>query len=115
FPDDVHVVQDKESTRLLGAQVGNGIDPFAIWEPLLEDIKTTLDHCNKLNSPIEERCRIAQMIVGSKTQYFTQMNDMPPTVLKQLSKIMKGYLRGGKTRLPVNIDMLMAPREEGGL
>nr|GAT43772.1 predicted protein [Mycena chlorophos] len=115
FPPNVNPARDGESKRLLGAQVGNKVDAFMIWTPLLDSIRTSLEHANHIHSTFEERCRIAQMIVASKTQYFTQVNGMPPEILKQILKMMRGYLSGGKSRLPINMETLMAPKEEGGL
>ncbi|KAJ7210372.1 hypothetical protein GGX14DRAFT_301462, partial [Mycena pura] len=49
-----------------------------------------------------------------KTQYLTQVNGMPNTVLRHLQRSLREFMAGGAKRSPINLKTLMAPVEKGG-
>jgi hypothetical protein len=63
---------------------------------------------------MEMRKNIDQIVAGSRSQYLTQVNGMPPVVLKHLLQSQREFVNGSRSTL-IAKDTLMAPREEGGL
>jgi hypothetical protein len=53
-------------------------------------------------------------MIGSMTEYLTQVNGMPEKVLKHLQKAQSEFMWGGAKSSPVQQDRLMAPIAEGG-
>ena len=41
--NDIHIAQDQESVRLLGAWIGNNIDQATVWSPVLDKIRDNLN------------------------------------------------------------------------
>ncbi|KAJ7157686.1 hypothetical protein C8R43DRAFT_883162 [Mycena crocata] len=113
IPDNIHIVREGESVRILGGHVGNGIDDFVMWTPIVEKIDAALARWEALHPTLEARCQIVQITIGSMTQYLTQVNEMQPQTVNHLLKSQREFMWGGKLS-PVQRDMLMAPRLQGG-
>jgi hypothetical protein len=60
------------------------------------------------------RKNVDQIVAGSRTQYLTQVNGMPPAVLKHVLKSQKEFMNNGKSSM-ISREQLMAPKEMGGL
>jgi hypothetical protein len=41
-PASIHIARDGDTTRLLGAWIGNGVDPVELWRRIVETIKKGL-------------------------------------------------------------------------
>ncbi|KAJ7126526.1 hypothetical protein C8R43DRAFT_897802 [Mycena crocata] len=113
IPDNIHIVREGESVRILGGHVGNGIDNFVMWTPVVEKIDAALARWDALHPTLEARCQVVQITIGSMTQYLTQVNEMQPQTMKHLLKSQREFMWGGKSS-PVQREMLMAPRAQGG-
>ncbi|KAJ7115512.1 hypothetical protein C8R43DRAFT_830363, partial [Mycena crocata] len=113
IPDNIHIARDGEAVRILGGYVGNKIDSFSVWTPVVEKIDAALLRWEALHPTLEARCQIIQITIGSMTQYLQQVNEMPKQVLNHLLKTQREFMWGGKSS-PVQREMLMAPRAEGG-
>jgi hypothetical protein len=60
------------------------------------------------------RKNIDQIVAGSRSQYLTQVNGMPPVVLKHILKSQREFVNGSRETM-IAKNSLMALREQGGL
>ena len=83
IPDNIHIAGEGEPVRILGAWIGNNIDPNEQWTKVLEKIETALDQWSKSHPTMEGRKHIIQMVIGGMTQYFTKAQGMPLEIEKK--------------------------------
>ncbi|KAJ7089499.1 hypothetical protein C8R43DRAFT_829668, partial [Mycena crocata] len=114
LPESIHIAKDGKSVRILGAQVGNGVDSQGIWTPTIEKINAALEHWGRSHPTLEVHRHIAQITFGSMTQYKTMVNGMPKSVEKILIKKQRDFIWAGSKSSPVQREMLQAPLAEGG-
>jgi hypothetical protein len=114
IPENVHILQEGEATRILGAWLGNETNEEAVWTPIIEKIDSGLSQWNKMHPTIEGRKIIIQWIVGGKTQYLTVAQGMPKDIEKQLIKKIKNFIWDSDSKSTVSQDILCAPIEQGG-
>ncbi|KAF8184119.1 hypothetical protein K438DRAFT_1599014, partial [Mycena galopus ATCC 62051] len=117
IPGGIHIAKEGEAVRILGGIVGNGIDAFAVWAPILDKIDSDYlqyERWTNINPTMDMRKNIDQIVVGSRTQYLTQVNRMPQAVLKHVLNSQRELMNEGKSSM-VSRDQLMAPRERGSL
>src|SRR5580698_9932906 len=114
IPENVHILQEGEATRILGAWLGNETNEEAVWSPIIEKIDLGLSQWNKIHPTIEGCKIIIQWIVGGKTQYLTVAQGMPKDIEKQLIKKIKNFIWDSESKSTVSQDILCAPIEQGG-
>jgi exonuclease III len=111
--DNIHVAEEGEPVRLLGAWIGNGVNSADPWGPVLEKVEKNLRRWEKGHPTVEGRRLIVQMIVAGMTQYLTKVQGMPPEIEKELCKRVQTYVWDGR-RPTVNATVMSAPLAEGG-
>ncbi|KAJ7222669.1 hypothetical protein B0H12DRAFT_1241099 [Mycena haematopus] len=114
IPGDVHVAKDGEAVRILGGFVGNMINAFTVWTPVLDKVDSDYTRWANLNPTMSMKKNIDQIIAGSRTQYLAQVNGMPAAVVKHVLKSQKEFINDGK-RAMISREQLMAPKDKGGL
>jgi hypothetical protein len=114
IPNNIHIVQEGEATRILGAWMGNETNEEAIWSPILEKIDSSLKYWEKLYPTIEGRKIITQWVVGGKSQYLTAAQGMPKDIEKQLIKKIKEFIWNNNSRSTISQDILCVPIDQGG-
>ncbi|KAF5367236.1 hypothetical protein D9615_010673 [Tricholomella constricta] len=113
IPASVHIAQEGEAVRILGAWFGNRIDAESPWSIVLDKINANLARWERSNPTIEGRCLIVSMIVGGMTQYLTQVQGMPQKIEKRLTKTIRNFMWKDK-RSPVSEATLFLNTKEGG-
>ncbi len=122
YPRGVHVTQEGEAVRILGAFFGNGIDQVGVWslvlakivamrKPLLE----VIERWKNGHATIQGKKHVVQMIVGGMTQYLTAVQRMPEPIRVRLDKIIRNYIWNDRRNSPVGIKHLHLPVNQGGL
>jgi exonuclease III len=111
--DNIHIAEEGEPVRLLGAWIGNGVNSADPWGPVLEKVEKNLERWAKGHPTLEGRRLIVQMVVAGMTQYLTKVQGMPADVEKELSKRVQAYVWDGK-RPTVNATVMAGPLGEGG-
>ncbi|KAJ7775427.1 hypothetical protein B0H16DRAFT_1713013 [Mycena metata] len=114
IPKNIHIVQEKEAVQILGGHIGNGIDTFVLWTPIVERIDSRLERYDRWHPTLEGRKNIVQISVGAMTQYKTQVNGMPERIVKYLIRATREFMAGGAKSSPISLDMLMATIADGG-
>jgi hypothetical protein len=71
FAKNIHIAQDGEAIRILGAWVGNGTNDMTPWEPVIDKINQILKKWNKLHPTLDGRKIIIQAVIGRHTQFLT--------------------------------------------
>ncbi len=122
YPRGVHVAQDGEAVRILGAFLGNGIDQKAIWSLVLSKIVAmrqplmqVLSRWKKGHATLQGRKHVVQMIVGGITQYLTTVQRMPASIMQRLNQLIRGYLWEDRRNTPVGLTHTYLPIDMGGL
>ncbi|KAF9491472.1 hypothetical protein BDN71DRAFT_1579677 [Pleurotus eryngii] len=87
IPQNIHIVQDKECIKILGAWIGNKVFTHTPWNKICKDIEDSLEHWGKSHPTIEGRRLIIQMTVAAKTQYLTSVQPMPDIITTRLEKL----------------------------
>ncbi|KIY52033.1 hypothetical protein FISHEDRAFT_36011 [Fistulina hepatica ATCC 64428] len=112
--DDIDILMDNESTRILGGRTGNKMHADVPWAPVLEKIDKALAQWNRLNPTMDGRKIIIQWIIGGMTQFLTTVQGMPEQIEKRLEKRICTFLwnHDGVTR--VNMKTLQTHKLNGG-
>ncbi len=122
YPLGVHVAQDGEAVRILGAFFGNGIDQVDVWTIVLNKIVAmrkplmeVMARWREGNATVQGKRHVVQMIIGGMTQYLTTVQRMPEMIVKGLTKIIRGYLWNDRHTPPVAMEHVCLPVPQGGL
>lgn len=114
LPGNLHIANEGEAIRILGAWFGNKINSEQVWVPVLEKIDTNLARWAKSGPTMEGRRHIIQMIIGGMTQYLTVVQGMPEKIEKRLIKRISAFLWKEKGHNPVSQRVVSSPIERGG-
>ncbi len=122
YPRNIHMAQEGEPVRILGAFFGNGTDQVGIWTTVLtkivairQPLMQVLARWKEGNATIYGKKHIVQMIIGGITQFLTMVQRMPKTIEKRLDKIIRGILWNDRRNSPVGLKHMYLPVERGGL
>ncbi|KAL1940025.1 hypothetical protein VTO73DRAFT_9360 [Trametes versicolor] len=115
FPEGAQVAADGRAVRMLGAMVGNGVDDGEAWTVRLAKVESAMKRWRQSSSTNEGKVNAAQMLVGSMTQFATDVQRMPETVVKRLVAMIRCYVWEDKHHVPVAMEYLYLPKAQGGL
>ncbi|KAI9068535.1 hypothetical protein FKP32DRAFT_1529749, partial [Trametes sanguinea] len=115
LPDSARITREGEAVRILGAWIGNSVDPEAAWRPMISKIKLNLERWTHRNPSLYGRRLIVGLELGSRTQFLTAAQGMPAAVEDELAKAALSFIWDGQKHPPVARDTLYAPIAEGGL
>ncbi|KAF5375513.1 hypothetical protein D9615_009166 [Tricholomella constricta] len=114
IPRGIHIAEEGEPTRVLGAFVGNNVDELNVWAPAMEKITRDLEMWNKGHPTLKGRTLISKSIIGGYTQYLTRVQGMPKSIESRLGKMSRDYMWDGAKSSPVNQATLNRAMKEGG-
>ncbi|KAL1761249.1 hypothetical protein FB107DRAFT_171904, partial [Schizophyllum commune] len=114
YPQGVHMANEGDAIRILGAFFGNNFEECAPWTPRLEKIAQVMARWAKGHSTIEGRRHAISFTIGAMTQYLTEVQRMPEAIKKRLIALERSFFWDGKTASPVALEHLYAPFENGG-
>lgn len=112
-PMSIHIAREREATRILGAWVGNGIDPEEPWKKIVEMVKKDFRRWETRYPTLEGKRHIVQMIAGGKTQFLTRAQGMPESVQKEIQKTITEFV-WGKERATMSIRDIAQDIGRGG-
>jgi hypothetical protein len=112
--DGIHIVEDKEPVRILGAWIGNNVDQSAIWSPVIDKIRNSLNQWSKSHPTLFGRRLIVQMIVGGMSQYLATTQRMPKQVVQILEKTIRKFI-WDESKPSVSMETLYLPIAQGGI
>jgi ribonuclease HI len=113
--EDVHIANDGESIRSLGAWVGNETHDNTPWETIIDKINRSLRSWNDTHPSIFGKRIIAQAVVGGRTQFLTKAQGMPDVIRDALTNIIKNFIWDDATNPRLALPALHAQNEEGGI
>ncbi|KAH6867826.1 hypothetical protein BKA70DRAFT_1132449, partial [Coprinopsis sp. MPI-PUGE-AT-0042] len=113
IPDNIHIAEDGEPIRVLGAFVGIDIDEVGVWTPTIEQVIRALERWSRTNPTVEGRRHIVNMEVGGRTQYREDVQGMPEIVRRAINKLISTFMWNGKPPAVDRITM-SEPVELGG-
>ncbi len=122
FPANVHVAQDGEPVRILGAFFGNNVSQVDVWSTVLtkmvamrQPLMRAIERWQTGRATVVGKTHVVQMIIGGMTQYLTNVQRMPDAIVKRLTKVIRGYLWDNRHNTPVGMSHVQLPVEQGGL
>lgn len=110
---EIKIADDGVPVRILGAYVGNRINPEGVWTPTLEKLDRRLKQWQKCHPTQNGKRLILGMEVGGLTQYLTRVQGMPASVEEQIRKSMSAFF-WDEASPTVAVDTLHAPVATGG-
>jgi hypothetical protein len=102
IPGSIHIAWDRDATRILGAWVGNNVDPKEPWRKIVEGIRKDLRRWEARFPTLEGKRLIVQMVVRGKTQFLTMAQGMPTATLKEIRGTVTEFV-WGKERATMSI------------
>lgn len=118
IPAHIHIANEGEPVRILGAFYGHGFNESDIWAPILEKTKKTLARWARDRPTVRGLVLGNNTFIGGYTQYITRVQGMPPNVLKELNKITDDIVyakNGEKKSNAIGIETLRWDKQAGGL
>ncbi len=122
YPRNVHMAQNGEAVRILGAFFGNGVNQADVWTMVLtkivairQPLMQVLARWKEGSATIQGKKHIVQMIVGGITQFLTNVQRMPENIVDRLNKIIRGILWNDRSNSPVALKHMFLPVELGGM
>ena len=109
----MEVCPDRDATRILGAWVGNELNPEEPWRKIIETIKKDFKRWEARYPTLEGKRHIVQMIAGGKTQFLARAQGMPDSVQTKLQKMITEFV-WGKERATMRIEDMACDPEQGG-
>jgi hypothetical protein len=93
---DLAIIPDKQTSRFLGAWIGNDVPYLTPWPEILEKIARDLTRWDTKKPTVEGRRHIINMLIGGRTQYLTRVQGMPNEIEKKLIRMRDDFLWEGK-------------------
>ncbi len=115
IPENIHIVEENEAIRILGAWFGNDIPEDTAWAPILEKIDQSLTRWEMSHTSVPGCRIIIQTVIRGPTQYLTAVQGMPKHIEDKLEKRERKFIWEGKTKNLVDLETLKSPRSQGGL
>ncbi|KAI9068665.1 hypothetical protein FKP32DRAFT_1561253 [Trametes sanguinea] len=106
LPERARIAADGEAVRILGAYVGNKVDQAGLWTLKIDKVEKVLDRWAKHHATMIGKKHAIQLVVGGMTQFFADVQGMPPQAITRLNKMISGYLWEGKAVAPIKADEL---------
>jgi ribonuclease HI len=111
----IHIANDGDAIRSLGAWIGNHVDDIAPWELILDKIHKGLNRWRPTRPTLHGRQTIIQTVVGGHTQFLTKAQGMPTEIENALTKIIRDFLWDDDSSPRIALGTLYQPTEQGGL
>ena len=116
IPEDVHIAQDGESIRSLGAWIGNETQEEQPWEPIIDAVHKDLERWKLVKPTLDGKRLIIQAIVGGRTQFLAKAQGMPKRIRKALTNEIRNFIWDDKNHTPrIGLDHLEKTKEQGGI
>ena len=113
IPSSIHIARDRDATRILGAWVGNELNPEEPWRKIVETIKKDFGRWETRYPTLEGKRHVVQMIAGGKTQFLTRAQGMPESIQTEIRKAITEFV-WGKERATMCIENMARNPEQGG-
>ncbi|KAF5341132.1 hypothetical protein D9611_005853 [Ephemerocybe angulata] len=118
IPANVHIAQEGEPVRILGAYFGYEIDEDDVWEPVITKLDKILDRWSKNHPTIRGLTMGHNTMVGGLTQYLTRVQGMPKSTEEQIKKKTDDFVwakNGERKANTIAMSTLQKGKDEGGL
>jgi len=109
----IHIARDRDATRILGAWVGNELNPEEPWRKIVKTIKKDFKRWEAKYPTLEGKQHIVQMIAGGKTQFLARAQGMPNLIQAEIQKVITKFV-WGKKRATMRIDDIARDPKWGG-
>ncbi|KAI0654610.1 hypothetical protein C8Q70DRAFT_925301, partial [Cubamyces menziesii] len=115
IPSSVHLVRDGEAIRLLGAWIGNHVDPQQSWQPIVDTVRVNLAKWARRRPTLYGKKLVIGMELGGRTQFRTKAQGMPASVAASLTAALRTFMWGDSNAPPVALRTLYSDVSQGGL
>lgn len=114
----MHIAEEGEVMRILGAYYGHNIDQAEIWKPVVEKIRITLNRWSRSRPTTRGLVMGHNTMVGGYTQYLTRVQGMPKETQTAIRKLTDDFVYakyGEQKSNTIAISTLQKKKDEGGL
>lgn len=101
--------------RYLGIPLVSGKLSFHDCNPLLEKINKKVQNWTIKNLSYGGKIQLINFVLMAMCRYWTDSYFLPRKLIKEIEKILKGFLWGGKRKAKVSWSLICKPKEKGGL
>ncbi|KAH9858720.1 hypothetical protein C2E23DRAFT_694426, partial [Lenzites betulinus] len=115
YPSSAKLAKEGDAVRILGAYLGNGVEEADVWTTRLAKVNNAMARWKRSHTTMGGKKHVAQMIVGSMTQFLADVQRMPEVVTKRFTKMIRDYLWDDRKHIPVAMEYLLLPQNRGGL
>lgn len=116
IPDNVHIAQDGEAIRSLGAWVGNETQEERPWEPVIDAVHRDLERWKSVHPTLDGKRLIVQAIVGGRTQFLAKAQGIPKRIRKALTNEIRNFIWEDENHAPrLGLEHLEKTKEQGGI
>lgn len=116
IPDDVHIAQDGEAIRSLGAWIGNETQDERPWEPIIDAVHNDLERWKSVHPTMDGKRLIVQAIVGGRTQFLAKAQGIPKRIRQALTNEIRKFIWEDKNHKPrIGLEHLEKVKEQGGI
>jgi hypothetical protein len=84
--DNIRIIQDGETCRMLGAWIGNNVTYITPWPSVMDKITSELERWKASKPSLEGKHHIINMVIGGRTQYLTRVQGMLRSIEDTLIK-----------------------------
>ena len=113
--NDIHIVEDGEAIRSLGAWVGNEAHDPTPWETILDKVNKSLNMWSNTKPTIYGKKLIAQAVVGGRTQFITKAQGMPENITETLTNMIKNFIWDNTPNPRLALPALQNQKEKGSI
>ncbi|KZV77682.1 hypothetical protein PENSPDRAFT_672944 [Peniophora sp. CONT] len=94
-PQNIPLLRDQDTTRILGAFAGNCAPPDLPWGPILSKARAFFaKYANHIAYPdLQSRSHLVVLYIGQTTQYLTKAQGMPSSICDAFQRISDSFLR----------------------
>ncbi len=115
LPRSSRISGEGEAVRILGAWIGNHVDPEAPWNQILETIERNLERWGHRRPTMYGRKLIIGMEVGGRTQFLAKAQGMPENVERKLIDTIFHFIWNGEKKPRIGRDTVHLPLKDGGI
>ncbi|KAG8967570.1 hypothetical protein FRC05_002003 [Tulasnella sp. 425] len=115
FLEGARIYKDGEHLHILGGRVGHKIDTDTVWDSIISNMEVVATKWATRNMTFQGRKLVINFIILSRAQFFLMTNLPTVEITKKITSLTRNFIWTGKLKNAIRLDILMRPREEGGL
>ena len=113
--DKIHIANDGEAVRSLGAWIGNNVCDLTPWETIIDKIVQKRGTWARSHPTLYGKRLITQAVIGGHTQFLTKAQGMPTHIEDAITKLIRNFVWDNDIHPRISMEYMYKPLNEGGL